>query len=175
MRLILLNGPCGVGKSTVAEIIHRELRGSVLINLDTLRRFVSGHHELRAQSHDLSVALTAAMLNACAVHSTDAVVDKMLYDNAALDTFRRIVTEHGGTAFEFLLWADKETVVRRSDIRGYRPNGVYTREKCLAFWETMDTFRKQRPTADIIDTTKESPTEVAAYIMEAVNQKKYPR
>jgi broad-specificity NMP kinase len=175
MRLILLNGPCGVGKSTIAEIVHRELLGSVLINLDTLRRFVSGHRELRAESHDLSVALTAAMLNACAEHDTDAIVDKMLYDGAALDTFRRIVTAHGGTVFEFLLWADKETVVRRSDIRGYRPNGLYTREKCLAFWETMDVFRKQRSTADIIDTTKKSPARIAAQIMEVINQKKDPQ
>ncbi|MBP9748875.1 AAA family ATPase [Patescibacteria group bacterium] len=169
MRLILLNGPCGVGKSTVAEIVHRQLPGSVLVNLDTLRRFVSGHRELRAESHDMSIALTAAMLKACAQHETDAIVDKMLYDETALDTFTRTVTEQGGIAYEFLLWADKETVLTRSDVRGYRPNGLFTREKCLAFWEAMDGFRKQRSSADVIDTTTKTPAEIAAYIMKKVS------
>lgn len=168
MRLILLNGPCGVGKTTVADLLHTALPGSVLINLDTLRRFVSGHHERIAESHDLSVALTASMLTTCAERGVDAIVDKMLYDDAALDAFTTVVHTHGGTTHEFLLWADKATVLARSDARGYRPNGRYTHEACAGYWETMHTFLKRRTHATVIDTTKKTPVEIADEVMQQV-------
>lgn len=165
MRLLILNGPCGVGKSTVAEIIHTQLRGSVLVNLDTIRRFVSRHRERPAESHAISVALTTAMLKVCAHHGSDVIVDKMLYDDAVLDAFRETVQRMNGAVFEFLLWADKKTVVARSDKRGYRQNGLFTKEKCVLFWETMDDFRKKRKRAIVVDTTNRTPTDIATDIM----------
>jgi deoxyadenosine/deoxycytidine kinase len=50
MKLIILNGPCGVGKSTVAQKLHEVIPLSFLLDIDAQRRFISKHREFKEES-----------------------------------------------------------------------------------------------------------------------------
>jgi adenylate kinase family enzyme len=45
MKLIILNGPPGIGKSTVAQKLQKELPLSFLLEIDALRRCISNYRE----------------------------------------------------------------------------------------------------------------------------------
>ena len=58
---------------------------------------VASERPLRAAADALEALVATGRLE-----EAQAIVDKMLYDDAALDTFRQTVVEHGGVAYEFL-------------------------------------------------------------------------
>lgn len=165
MNVIILNGPCGAGKSTSAALLHRELPGSVLVNIDDLRRLISGYNKSSKESWVFSMTIAQHMLRTALKDGRDVIVDKMIYDQQVLDDLHAIAEEYSAQTHEFIIWADKETVMERANARGYKPDGLFTPEKCERFWHEIDALRTVRERATIIDTTENEPEAVVKIIL----------
>jgi predicted kinase len=76
MKLIILNGPPGAGKSTVAEKIHADLPMSLLIVVDAWRKQISEWRENRKESQVLSYKITAVSVDAYLSEGHDVIIDK---------------------------------------------------------------------------------------------------
>lgn len=160
MKLIIINGPCGVGKSTLAEKLHQSMPTSFLLDIDAQRRFMSQYRDYREESWELSRALGRAILKTCMELKLDVIVDKMLYDEETLDSYHVIAQEHRVDVTEMILWATKEKVMQRAEDRGWREEGLLTPEKCERFWHEIDALKEKRPQAHLIDTSELSDEEV---------------
>ena len=155
MKLIIINGPCGVGKSTVAKSLHATMPLSFLFDIDALMRHVSGYNKLenRERRRTLMLALAEAILDTCFQHGHDVILDKMIFREDILEAHIQTAKRHGAEIHEIILWAPKDVVMQRAIDRGFHEGGLLTPEKCELFWEKIDELRKTRPNAKFIDTS----------------------
>lgn len=153
MKLIILNGPCGVGKSTIATRLHEALSLSFLLDIDSLRRLFSQYKDKRAESGTASLKLAEAILDTCLDMGHDVIIDKMQFDTVVLDRYYEIAKQKGAEVKEIILWATKEVVMKRAHARGWKEGGMLTPEKCEAFWSQIDELKNRRSSAVIIDTS----------------------
>jgi predicted kinase len=151
MKLIIINGPCGVGKSTVARKLHETLPLSFLLDIDAQRRFISRHIEMAPESLSLVNAVALGITEACLREGRDVIVEKKIENTQFLDDLIALGKKHGAETYEFILWAPKEVVMKRAADRGYRPGGSFTPEKCERFWHQIDDLKDRRPEAKVID------------------------
>ena len=161
MKLIIINGTTGVGKSTVAKRLHNELPMTFLVDMDSQRRFISGYRETPKESSELSFVVSMAIIEACLKEGRDVIIDKMIWSiNDYLDRLVSLGKKYKADTYEFILSASKKTVMERLDKRGYKPEGLLTPEKAELFWEETQKLTNHRDGAILIDTEKLNADEV---------------
>ena len=152
MKLIIINGPSGIGKSTVATRLCHHIPSSFLVDVDELRREMPDYRERRAESLSFAYERTREIIDEELNRGHDVIIDKTISSAGVLDSFIERGKRHGAEIFEILLFAEKEVVHKRADDRGYRLGGLLTSEKVDELWEKMNALRKQRSEAIVIDT-----------------------
>ena len=166
MKLILINGPTGIGKSTIAGKLHQLLPLSFLLDIDAQRRYISGYKEHRKESGDLVLKLSLAMVENYLQSGHDVIIDKVFTDPQVTDKFFELGKKYNATIFEFVLNADKETLIARANERGYRDGSMLTPEKVPEFWDAMQNYIKERPEAVVVDTKTMSVNGTFEYVRE---------
>ena len=164
MTVVIVNGACGVGKSTIAARIHEYLELSFLLDIDSQRRFFSHYREKKEESAQASRVLALAILSSCLSAGYDVVIDKMIFDSKVIDAFYEIANKRNAKVIEIILWAPKEVAMQRAEKRGWRDGGLLTPEKVLTFWEKINELKKQRSCAIILDTSSNSEDETFSKI-----------
>ena len=160
MKLIIINGPCGIGKSTVAGKLHAVMPLSFLLDIDAQRRNISEYRTHNKQSGERVKEVALSIVQTYMKQDGDVIVDKMIFDPAFLDALHDTATQYGGIVHEVLLWAPKDVVMKRAEDRGYTEDGLLTPEKCEMFWENIHTLKESRKHATIIDVTELNEEEV---------------
>lgn len=168
-KLIIINGPCGVGKSTVTNRLHQEIPLSFLFDIDAQMRFISHYREYPEERRKTTLALADSVINTMLTLNRDVVVDKMIFNKEIVDSYYKIAAKHEAEIKEIILWAPKEVIMKRADERGWRKDGLLTPEKCEMFWDKMDEFRKKRPQAVIIDTSNQTEEQTYQEVKQKVN------
>jgi broad-specificity NMP kinase len=168
MKLILLNGPSGIGKSTISTKLADELLNTVVIDVDELRRSIPDYRENREESLRLSYERTKEEIRAHLAAGENVIVDKAIRYSDTIDTLIEEGRKGGAEVYEFMLHADKSSVQQRADERGYRPGSLLTREKVGEMWEWADKLQTQRPNAIIVDTTHLTADETLERIKSAL-------
>lgn len=152
MKLIIINGSSGIGKSTIAAALKHFLPHAVLLDVDGMRRQIPNYRERREESLRLVYEQTAAAVREQLSSGHDVIIDKAISSAKVLDSLIAVGKECGADVCEFLLVADKEILQARADARGYRPGSLLTRERVGEMWNQFDTLRTERPQAILIQT-----------------------
>lgn len=162
MKLIIINGACGVGKSTVADAIHKNMPLSIKIEVDELMRWITGYRlpENRERKRATSNAMAMALLEASFKEGHDVIIEKMQFDQSVLDAQIEIAKKYQADVLDLILWAPKDVVMKRADDRGWTEGGSLTPENCAIFWDRIDQLKDERPSATIIDNSEKSVEEV---------------
>lgn len=170
MKLLILNGPWGVGKSTAAQGLHAAMPGSFHIELDAIRRSISHYDDNPEESFRFAIRIASDIVERCLEEGRDVILDKMLRAPDLLDDVRAAGDRHGAEVYEIILWAKKETVLARGEQRGYSV-GVFSREKAELAWEQMAAIVPDRPQAIIIETDNLDRGQVLDAIASAITKK----
>ncbi len=170
MHLIIINGPSGVGKTTVARMLHQEMPHAFLLDMDGQRRHMSGYREFADESRALSYAVGHSIVRTCLERGHDVILDRLMLTSENIDPFCGVAKEYGAAVHEFILWAPKESCLARAEERqeGWTKGGLLTKEKCELHWEKMNVFKSQRHEAVQIDVTKLSPEEILTKIRHVI-------
>ncbi len=168
MKLIILNGPSGVGKSTLAARLHSQMPASVLLDLDEIRRSIPGYPEKREETLRLSFEYAFKAMEDHFKAGQDVIIDKGIFQSEVLDTLISVANKYNAKVSEFLLFAERETVKKRAEDRGFKPGGLLTSEKVVELWEKADILRAQRTGAIVIDTTHLASEQVFEKVMAAL-------
>jgi predicted kinase len=116
-RLIVLNGPPAIGKSTLARRYVDRHRFALDGDLDGVRRLLGGWRDDPTGATLLARALTLTMARRHLVEGYDVVLPQYLGRPQFLAQAEEVAIETGARFFEFVLMDDRDEVVRRFNAR----------------------------------------------------------
>lgn len=117
-RLIHLNGPPGIGKSTLARRYVAEHRGVLNCDVDVLRTLIGGWEDDFVGAGALIRPAALAMIEAYLSSGHDVVLPQMLADPAELTRFEQSAERAGAQFVEVFLTDDRDSAVQRFSRRG---------------------------------------------------------
>ncbi len=160
MKFIILNGPAGVGKSTLAEALNQAMPFSYHLRLDAIRRHIGAFKQHVPESTALAAEVGFKLADMFLSRGQSVIFDKGLREEAHLEEVIAFAKKYDAEVFEIMLWADKETVLARVKSRGIQPYMLLTPKLAEEFWHTVNELKNKRKGAFIVDTSKKTPAEV---------------
>lgn len=148
-HVIMLNGPAGVGKTTVAAHLARLVPGSVCIRGDDLRAFAPADARVHlgpGSTYRAGAALAAAYLRMGAPR----VVFEYVFERAAHVDYFRDATPVGVPVHLITLWAPLEVIqAREAKRRDRRRLGLRVEECYRALEANLNQLGRLVPTAGL--------------------------
>lgn len=84
--MVLLDGPMGAGKTTVANVLHKKLARTAVVSRDRIKWFVSDFARTR-EDNELADAVLFAMLKTYADHGLSIVIDHSFIQKGSMKPF----------------------------------------------------------------------------------------
>jgi predicted kinase len=117
-RLIHLNGPPGIGKSTLAQLYIGEHPGVLNLDIDQLRALIGGWRERFAETGAIVRPVALAMAGAHLRRGRDVVMPQYLGRLSEIERFEAVAQDSGAVFVEVVLMDDKQRSVERFNRRG---------------------------------------------------------
>jgi hypothetical protein len=115
--LIHLNGPPGIGKSTLSALYAHRHPGTLNLDIDSLHRLVGGWQDPGNHTHEVLRPVALAMASTYLAGGRDVVLPQYLAEVAEIDRFERVAREHGAAFREVVLLDAKAAAIARFDTR----------------------------------------------------------
>lgn len=112
-RLIVLNGPPAVGKSTVAQRYVDDHPLAMNVDIDSVRRLLGRWRESPTEASLLARAMTLTMARAHLAGGHDVVLPQYLGNPQFVQQAEDVASETGAEFVEVVLMTDREDAVRR--------------------------------------------------------------
>ncbi|MCZ3389150.1 MAG: ATP-binding protein [Actinomycetia bacterium] len=112
-RLVLLNGPPGIGKSTVAARYADEHPGTLNLDVDRVRHLIGGWRTDFVGVGAIVRPVAEAMLQAHLAGNRSVVMPQYLGSTAEVGEFERLANSAGATFVEIVLMADRDESIAR--------------------------------------------------------------
>ena len=74
-KIIIIDGPIGSGKSTVANLLHKKMKKTIIIRLDRIKHLFSDY-EGSPENQQLSADIGKAMVKECVRKNINVIVEK---------------------------------------------------------------------------------------------------
>lgn len=116
--LLHLNGPPGIGKSTLARCYVDEHVGVLNCDIDSLRTFIGGWSQGFQMAGALIRPAALAMIEAYLASGHDVVLPQMLTDPREVARFEVCAARAGGRFIERFLMDDVDSAITRFGRRG---------------------------------------------------------
>ena len=114
---MLLNGPPGIGKSTIADLYADRHPGNLNLDIDRLHQLVGGWRDYDNRTHDILRPVALAMASTHLAGRRDVVVPQHLGRSDEIQAFSRIAHEHGADFQEIVLIDAKAESIARFERR----------------------------------------------------------
>ncbi|RKT82617.1 Predicted kinase [Saccharopolyspora antimicrobica] len=117
-RLIHLNGPPGIGKSTLAQRYVDDHVGVLNLDIDQLRGLIGGWRDRFAETGEIVRPLALNMAGTHLSAGRDVVMPQFLARLSEIERFEAVAHENGAEFREIVLMDSKERSVERFARRG---------------------------------------------------------
>lgn len=177
MKFIMINGPGGAGKTTLAKKLHTDEKLSILVQNYLVRRMINGFRENRDRSREIMFNLTYGIVEQALTSGVDVIVDQKTHDNfsgnSIVDRYINLAKQKGATTYEIILTVDKENAMQRIKERGFSEGGILNEENLEEnvndFLKNMKDFIASRNNAKIINTSNMTEKEVFEKVLKIIS------
>ncbi len=180
-KLIILNGPLGIGKSTLACRYAEEHPLTLRLDIDDVRTYISHWREQDQKSAISSKKIALAMAREHLSLGYDVVVPQIIRQMELFEQFEQVAYEAGADLKEVLLLVSKDESIHRFKQRsyaqgyssGFRTGGLIDtggrEEKLSSMYDEMLDTAKQRPNTIIIEPKFGKEDETYQELLEKIN------
>lgn len=178
--LILLNGPPGIGKSTLGALYADRHPGTLNLDIDSLHYLVGGWRELGGRVHDLLRPLGLGMAATHLAGGNDVIVPQYVARAEAVAAFDAVATKAGAGLREIILMAGRDQSLDRFDERPdttewARHNreivaGLGGREFLAGMYEHLRTYLEGRPEAVVLNSVPGDVEATYAALIRVLNE-----
>lgn len=172
MPLLMINGPCGVGKSETSAWLESHIQGSQWIRLDDVRKTIpeddfvtDGKPDAVARMWHANVIGRSMASNVLAAGNT-AIVDAIKYQEEWVDPWVQMGKDLGASVLDICLIAPKPVVEARALARGYKPGGRLTPDKVSRLYDQVEDFYRDRRGAIIINNQHRTVAQTGQIILD---------
>jgi len=163
-RLILLNGPPGIGKSTLAQRYVEDHPLALNLDIDTVRCLLGRWIDHQERAGWMARALALHMARVHLVDGHDVVVPQLLGRPPFIEQLEQLAEAVPATFFEIVLLDSKELALERFSARRVQPTlpGRFNPHEVLdriggmtavdALYDRLMDLLAMRPEAVIIET-----------------------
>lgn len=116
-RLILLNGPPAVGKSTVAARYADHHPGTLNLDIDSLHYLIGGWREFGGRVHEFLRPMALAMAASHLAAGFPVIVPQYIARLEAVAAFEQIAGQHDAELLEVVLMVGRDEAVARFEDR----------------------------------------------------------
>ena len=168
-KIILINGACWIGKSTIAKLVHQAIEFSFLREKDEQRRKFSHYKDTPShykRSRELTLQLSEYMIKFCIDQGIDLIREGLVQDKTIIKKLETITKIHWGDFYHIYLNASKDIREKRLFSRGI--DGSLTHDKAKCFYRTLSQIHKELDSMIEIDTSTLGPQEVCDKIVNII-------
>lgn len=115
--LVHLNGPPGIGKSTLSALYADRHPGTLNLDIHLLHQLVSGWQDPAHHAHDILRPVALAMASTHLTGGRDVVLPQYLAKVGEIERFEHVANEQGAKFREIVLLDEKATAIARFDTR----------------------------------------------------------
>jgi predicted kinase len=109
--LLIVDGPMGVGKTTVSKIIHEKINNTALLGLDKVKWLVSGFKRTVKQN-EMTRSVVKAMTVEYLSHGVNVIIDQGMRKEA-VKQYKELAKEHKAKFILFELEAPHQVLMHR--------------------------------------------------------------
>jgi 8-oxo-dGTP pyrophosphatase MutT (NUDIX family)/predicted kinase len=170
-RLVLLNGPPGVGKSTMAELYVDRHPYVLNLDIDRLRHLVGGWQARTAETSELvrSMALSMAVTHLGNGH--DVLLPQYVGNLTQLERFAGAARDSGAAFVELFLMDTRERCLERFARRGgsgTRPWHEQPADVVTLMYDRLVELVASRPGSTVIPAVDGSPSDTYELVVSAL-------
>jgi predicted kinase len=128
-RLVHLNGPPGIGKSTMSAPYADRNPGNLNLDVDTVHQMVGGWQDEETDTWPVVWSLVRAMAATHLDGGRDVVLPQYLAKVDKIRGFEKLAREHGAAFSEVVLLADREAAIERFNHRAQHSDDPWIRHR----------------------------------------------
>jgi hypothetical protein len=117
-RMIHLNDPPGIGKSTLAQLYVDEHPGVLNLDIDRLRALIGGWQDRLAETGEIVRPVALSMMGTHLRGGRDVVMPQFLSRLSEIERFEAVTHDSGAVFCEVVLMDAKQAALERFNRRG---------------------------------------------------------
>lgn len=180
-QFIHLNGPPGIGKSTLSALYTERHPGTLNLDVDQVHHLVGGWQDEETDTWPVVSSLVRAMAAAHLGGGHDVILPQYLARLDEITAFEKLAHEHGADFREMVLLADRATAIDRFNRRAEATDDPWIRHHhrlieqnggAVALGAMYDKLREVvglRPAAMLIPSVPGEVQETYALLASAIS------
>lgn len=181
VRFVHLNGPPGIGKSTLSALYARHHPGTLHLDTDTVHRLVGGWQDEELDTWPVVGALVRAMAAAHLDGGRDVLLPQYLATVEEIAAFEKLAGEHGASFHEVVLLDEPASAIERFNRRARDSDDPWIRHHhrlieagggstvLTAMYDRLLEVVRRRPAAVLVRSTAGAVQETYELLVEALD------
>ncbi len=170
--LMVIAGPAGAGKTTIADNLKSKLSFTAHIGVDHIKRFISEFRDI--PSHQIvSMSVISAMAKEYLKNDINVIIEQGQMENKDIESLNNIAKELGVEFLFYKIESSREILERRARERSDRLGKPYISEKLMDI--IIEKYKKiDYPCKRIFNSEKSNTEEISQIILQDLSLNTLP-